>query len=59
MSELSRIPKDPKCCLICSGIPYIYIDNVAYAIDDKGRVDYASTAVLRNMLKAEKNIQGC
>ena len=60
MSNLSenhkRIPLDPNCCLYCSGIPYIYIDNIAYAIDEKGFVNYALTAVLRNMLKIEKAI---
>lgn len=50
-----RIPIN-NAVLMCGDIPYIYIDNEAFAVDEKGHIDFAATPVLRNMLKTVEKI---
>lgn len=45
------VPGNNLCLRTPNGIDYIYIDNEPFAVDEKGKIDYASTTVLRNILK--------
>lgn len=38
-----------------AGIRYIMLGNTPYAVDDKGVIDYAETAILRKILGEEAN----